>query len=93
MNESAYSQNYPVYDKISTSAGELEMHFKGHASLMFRLSDFTIYIDPVNSEGSYDKNVKADLIMVTHEHYDHLDASLIENLRRRASKHLVRHFH
>jgi L-ascorbate metabolism protein UlaG (beta-lactamase superfamily) len=82
MTASAFSQNNPASDKISTSAGDVEMYFIGHGSLMFKLNSFVIHIDPVRSSGNYDNLPQADLILVTHEHYDHLDISLIEKLRK-----------
>jgi L-ascorbate metabolism protein UlaG (beta-lactamase superfamily) len=77
-----YSQEPPEFDKINTSAGIVEMHFIGHGSLMFKVNGFVIYIDPVRSSGNYDFLPKADLILVTHEHSDHLDVKLIEDLKK-----------
>jgi L-ascorbate metabolism protein UlaG (beta-lactamase superfamily) len=77
-----YSQEPPEFDKINTSAGIVEMHFIGHGSLMFKVNGFVIYIDPVRSSGNYDFLPKADLILVTHEHGDHLDVKLIEDLKK-----------
>lgn len=82
MTFSLFSQKLPESDKISTSAGDVEMFFIGHGSLMFKLNDFVIHIDPVSSSGNYDNLPKADLILVTHEHYDHLDPDLIAKLRK-----------
>ncbi len=82
MTAPVFSQTLPEYDKIITSAGEVEMYFIGHASLMFKVNDFVIHIDPVKSYGNYENLPKADLILVTHEHYDHLDPALIANLRK-----------
>jgi len=82
MTNPAFSQEKPAFDKISTIAGDVEMHFIGHGSLMFKINDYCIHIDPVRSMGNYDVLPKADLILVTHEHYDHLDAKLISELRK-----------
>jgi L-ascorbate metabolism protein UlaG (beta-lactamase superfamily) len=82
MATKGFSQEVPAYDKISTSAGNVEMNFIGHGSLMFRLNGFTIYIDPVKSSGTYDFLPKADVILVTHDHYDHLDVKLINELKK-----------
>jgi L-ascorbate metabolism protein UlaG (beta-lactamase superfamily) len=85
MTAPVFSQDLPEVDKISTSAGDVEMFFIGHGSLMFRVNDFVIHIDPVKSSGKYDNLPKADLILVTHEHYDHLDTELISSLRKQTT--------
>jgi L-ascorbate metabolism protein UlaG (beta-lactamase superfamily) len=82
MATKGFSQEVPAYDKINTSAGNVEMNFIGHGSLMFRVNGFTIYIDPVKSSGSYEFLPKADVILVTHEHNDHLDIKLIDELKK-----------
>jgi L-ascorbate metabolism protein UlaG (beta-lactamase superfamily) len=83
MNNPVYSQEIPEYDKLATSAGTLEMHFIGHGSLMFKLNGYVIYIDPASSSGNYEFLPKADLILVTHEHGDHLDSALIRTLKKK----------
>lgn len=85
MTAPVFSQNLPEVDKISTSAGDVEMYFIGHGSLMFKIKDFVIHIDPVKSSGKYDNLPKGDLILVTHEHYDHLDVELINALRKQGT--------
>ena len=69
-------------DTIKTSAGDLRITFIGHATLMFTFGDKVIHVDPVSREGDYSSLPKADLILVTHEHSDHLDAELIARLRK-----------
>lgn len=85
MTTPVFSQDLPEIDKISTSAGDVELYFIGHGSLMFRTGDFVIHIDPVRSSGKYENLPKADLILVTHEHYDHLDTELINSLRKQTT--------
>jgi L-ascorbate metabolism protein UlaG (beta-lactamase superfamily) len=85
MTIPGFSQQPPAYDKVNTSAGIVEMHFIGHASLMFKINGYVIYIDPVRSSGNFDFFPKADIILVTHEHYDHLDVSLIDSLKKKGT--------
>ena len=82
MTSGAYSQDSNAADVIKTSAGDVEMYFIGHGSLMFKVNDYCIHIDPVSSSGSYKNLPQADLILVTHEHDYHLDAALISSLRK-----------
>jgi L-ascorbate metabolism protein UlaG (beta-lactamase superfamily) len=60
-------------DFLPTSAGDLKITFIGHASLMFTFDDKIIHVDPVMAQGDYTKLPKADVVLVTHEHGDHLD--------------------
>jgi len=48
----------------------------GHASFQIKFDDKNIYIDPY--EGEYKE--KADLVLVTHSHFDHCDVSKIEKI-------------
>ncbi|NVM27121.1 MAG: MBL fold metallo-hydrolase [Desulfobacterales bacterium] len=68
-------------DIIQTSAGDLKITCIGHGTLMFTFSDKVIHIDPVSRYADYTKMPKADIILITHEHGDHLDKDAIENLR------------
>lgn len=67
-------------DTIKTSKGDLIITFVGHGTLMFELNNYIIHIDPVMREADYTKLPKADLILVTHEHFDHLDREAINKI-------------
>ncbi len=69
------------FDCFETGRGQLKITFLGHASLAFEFGGSVIYIDPVRQYGEFPKFPKADLILVTHEHGDHLDPAAIESLR------------
>ncbi len=73
-------------DTLTTSAGDLNVTFIGHASLMFQFGGKTIYSDPVGQYGDFSGLPKADLILVGHEHGDHFDAKLIEQLSTAKTK-------
>lgn len=68
-------------DVIKTTAGDLEITFLGHASLMLRLNGKVIHVDPFSRVADYSKLPKADLIVITHEHADHLDTAAIGLVR------------
>jgi L-ascorbate metabolism protein UlaG (beta-lactamase superfamily) len=69
-------------DVIKTSAGNLEITFVGHGTLMFTFGGKVIHIDPWTQLADYSKLPKADLILLTHEHRDHLDLKAVEILRK-----------
>lgn len=62
-------------ESFDTGRGEFRITFLGHASLVFEFGGAVIYIDPVRQYADFSKLPKADLILVTHEHGDHLDAA------------------
>ena len=73
-------------DTFDTGAGELRITFLGHASLVLEFGGKLIYIDPVKQYGDFTKFPKADLILVTHEHGDHLDSGAISALKKASTR-------
>ena len=69
-------------DVIKTGAGDLEITFIGHGTLMFTFGGRVIQVDPVTQYADYRKLPQADLILITHEHGDHLDPKAVELLRK-----------
>ena len=69
-------------DIVPTSQNDLGISFVGHASLFFTFGGKIIHVDPVSGEGDYRSFPKADLILITHEHFDHLDEEAVRLLRK-----------
>jgi len=76
-------------DIIETGAGGLEITFIGHGTLMFTFGGRVIHVDPVGEYADYQTLPKADLILITHEHRDHLDAKVVELLRQPSTRVLL----
>lgn len=77
----AAKDEYEV-DTFQTSAGELKIFFLGHGTLYFDFGGKVIHVDPVYDYANYKEMPKADLILVTHEHGDHLDETAIEDITK-----------
>jgi len=69
----AFAQEKFKTDIIKTSSGNLEITFVGHGTLMFTFNEKIIHVDPWTQLADYSKLPKADMILLTHEHRDHLD--------------------
>jgi len=69
-------------DVIRTAGGNIEITFIGHGSLLLTHESKTIYIDPYGMLGDYAALPKADIILVTHDHQDHLDVGAIGKIRK-----------
>lgn len=68
-------------DSIGTAAGDLEIMFIGHGTLMMVYQGKTIHIDPFGRMADYTTLPKADVIFLTHHHRDHLDAEALKQVR------------
>ena len=69
-------------DTLATSRGDLKTTFIGHGTLMFQHDGKAIHVDPVGRYADYSRLPKADLILVTHEHGDHLDKQAIDQVSK-----------
>ena len=68
-------------DTIHTSAGDLKITFLGHGTLMLTFSGRNIHVDPFSRVADYSKLPKADVVLITHEHGDHLDPQALASVR------------
>ncbi|MBQ0022637.1 MAG: MBL fold metallo-hydrolase [Prevotellaceae bacterium] len=74
-------------DLFTTKSGApVAIHCIKHGSLSMQIGDKWLYVDPVTNAvkpaTDYSVLPKADIILVTHEHHDHLDATAIEQLTK-----------
>ncbi len=68
-------------DVIQTSAGDLKITFLGHGTLMLTFDGMNIHVDPFSKVADYSKLPQADVILITHEHHDHLDLEALASVR------------
>lgn len=68
-------------DVIATSAGDLKITFIGHGTLMFQIGGQTIHVDPFGQLADYTQLPKADMVLITHDHFDHFDLKALEAIR------------
>jgi L-ascorbate metabolism protein UlaG (beta-lactamase superfamily) len=65
--------------------GEIEIKWLGHSGFLIR-NHRIIYIDPYNIKPDLEK---ADIILITHSHYDHCSVSDIKSIVKKGTKILV----
>jgi L-ascorbate metabolism protein UlaG (beta-lactamase superfamily) len=86
-------EQIPVAARRGLPAGEDWLVWLGHASFLFNLGGRTIAVDPVLSErivgagrrltpAGLDRLPPLDLLLISHNHYDHLDAPTMRRVPR-----------
>lgn len=80
---------YIPADSFPTNNGLLKVTLVGHGSLMFEHDGKVIHVDPYNKIANYARLPKADLIILTHEHSDHLDKDAIAQVKKDDSRFIM----
>ena len=82
--------HYPTYTLEGEDGKQIKITLFKHASLAIEYDGQEIYVDPVtkggDSEIDYSGMPRADYILVTHEHYDHLDPNAIAQLEKASTQ-------
>ena len=84
------TQTPTTMDTFKTKTGKtVTIHPIKHASMGITFDQLEIQVDPVISATppttDYTQMPKADLILITHEHYDHLDAQAVADLSKEST--------
>jgi L-ascorbate metabolism protein UlaG (beta-lactamase superfamily) len=77
-----YRTSVFAQDMLKTPSGEISIHFIGHSSLYFKVNNKIVHVDPWSRVANYDTLPDADLILLTHQHRDHLDTVALKAITR-----------
>lgn len=72
-------------DTIATKAGDLRITPILHASTLLEIAGKAIYVDPF-SKGDFTGLPKADYVLITDVHFDHMDAKALDALAKPETK-------
>ena len=86
IETTGFAENTFETDVVKTAKGDLQITFIGHGSLMFAFGGKIIHVDPFSRLTDYSKMPQADMILLTHEHPDHLDLKALDSLRADKTK-------
>jgi len=75
-------------DNVSLKKGEIAfIWFNAYAGVAIKTSSKTLLIDPAEIDPKIFKS--ADIILVTHEHGDHLDEDVLKDIYKRTNSHVI----
>ena len=64
-----------------TSQGDLTIQPINHSAIRFAFKGKQYYVDPAG-KADWEQMPKADVILITHEHGDHLDPKVIDRIKK-----------
>ena len=74
---------YPQDTFKADDGTEITFTYYAHASIGIESMGKHIYVDPVGENIDWEGEPKADLVLITHDHYDHLDTNAVKILTGR----------
>ena len=80
MQESAYTQQDNSYTFMTNNGDSVEINPIMHATMVINWADITMYIDPAEGVESYNDFNAPDVVLVTHEHGDHFNLEVLEEI-------------
>lgn len=78
------ASRYPQDTFKAEDGTEITLTYYAHASIGIESMGKHIYVDPVGDNIDWEGEPKADLILVTHDHGDHLDTNVVKILTGKA---------
>lgn len=63
-----------------TPLGTISIIIIGHSSMLIQWNGNNIFTDPYSKVASYANQPKANLVLITHDHYDHMDQTALKQI-------------
>lgn len=86
LTTAATGQELPTEDRLMTDKGPLVIHPIEHATAVLEWDGRTIYLDPVGGADPFATFGRADLILITDIHGDHLSVDTVRAVSKEKTK-------